>query len=193
MRPLTAAMETGMIQPVVRPIYLVRMDFDSGTVAWNSGFRNFDYDGATYVASGNLGSIGSVKEEPGVKAAGITITVSGIKPEIVGLLLSESYLGRRCLVHCALTEEDGLFDPDKCVLLFTGKLDAVTGISGKTASFSISVRSRLSDWERPRVLRYTDADQQKLYPGDKGMEFIPQLSQRKIIWPLATFLPDPRD
>lgn len=193
MRTLTAAMQSAMTAPAVRLISLIRIDFDSGTVAWNSGTRSLSYGGKTYIPTGSLGSIGSVKEQSGVKSAGLNITIGGIKPEVVSLLQSEPYLGRPCWFHVAAVGEDGVFDSNKVVLLFYGKLDDISGDSGKSASFSISVRSRLSDWERERTLRYTDADQQKLYPGDQGMEYIPQLSQRKIIWPRAAFLPDPRD
>ncbi len=193
MRTLTAELGTALVQPVVRLIYLVRIDFDSGTVAWNSGYRDITFNSKTYIASGVLGSVSGVREEAGIKSSGITLTLSGVKPEMVSLALSEPYLGRKCWLHCAVVDDAGIFDPNLAVLLFYGKLDDLSGESGQSASFSISVRSRLSDWERERILRYTDADQQKLYPGDKGMEFIPQLSQRKIIWPKAAFLPDPRD
>ncbi|MBC7964082.1 MAG: hypothetical protein H7Y05_14205 [Steroidobacteraceae bacterium] len=193
MRTLSVALDTALIQPLVHLVYLVRIDFDAGVVAWNSGYRDISYAAINYIASGALGSISSIKEEPGVKASGITITISGIKPEIVALALTEPYLGRKCWVYCAVVDAAGVFDPNKIVLLFYGKLDAISGNIGKSASFSVNVRSRLSDWERSRVLRYSDADQQKLYPGDRGMEYIPQLSTKKIIWPKAAFLPDPRD
>lgn len=193
MRSLSAALQTALVQPVVYTIGMVRLDFDSGVVAWHSGFGNIVYNGATYSGVGTLGNITPVKEEPGAKAAGVNITISGIRPEVVSLLLSEPYLGREATVHYALTDADYNFDSNKVVQIFFGKIDDVSCQMGRTASFTIAVRSRLADWERMRKILYNDADQQKLHPGDKGMEYVPQMQQRKLIWPKAAFLPDPRD
>ena len=54
--------------------------------------------------------------------------------------------------------------------------------AGETATISISVESRLVDWERPRVHRYTNADQQIAYPGDKGLEFVAQMVEKELVW-----------
>ena len=44
------------------------------------------------------------------------------------------------------------------------------------------VESRLADWERPRVSRYTDADQQQRFPGDLGCRFAPQMVEKELVW-----------
>jgi hypothetical protein len=193
MRSLSTAMQAASVAPVVYPLMMTRIDFDSGTLAWITGYQDVVFNGVVYEATGDIGSISPVKETPGAKPSNVSITISGLKPEVVALLQTEPYLNRKCWIHMAATDENWTFDADQVALYFYGKLDDINGITGETASFSISIRSRLADWERVRNLKYTDADQQKLYPGDKGMEFIAQLSQRKFIWPRAAFLPDPRD
>lgn len=193
MRALTAAMQTGVVQPVVPLVMMCRLDFDSGTVAWNTGYRDIVYGGVTYRPAGHFGSVSPVRESPGIKAATVTLTIGGIKTEVVSLLLSQPYLNRKGWVYTVNTDDQWNVDPDRVALYFKGKIDAINGVQGKTASFNIVIRSRLADWERQRTLRYTDADQQKLHPGDKGLEFVAQLSQKKIVWPRAAFLPDPRD
>ena len=54
--------------------------------------------------------------------------------------------------------------------------------AGETATVSLSVESRLSDWERPRIRRYNNADQQIAYISDKGFEFVPQMVEKELIW-----------
>lgn len=193
MRSLDSAIASASLAPVVRFLYMVRIDFDSGTVAWHSGFGDYVYDGITYTGTGSLCGISEVTEEPGVKSNSITLTISGVKPEVVALALGAKYINRRCWVYLQCLDEQDRPITATPYLLFRGSLDNIEGVKGNAASFKISVKSRLADWERPRKLRYTDADQQKLYPGDKGMEFIPQLSERILVWPKAAFLPDPRD
>ena len=189
MRTLDSALATAIAQPVARMITLVKIAYDSGDVAWCSAYRDIEYGGTTYLAAGNLGSVSPPKEEAGLKAAAIGITITGVRTEVVSLVLSEAYLGRQCWVYYAFTDEHWTFDEHKVFLGFVGAIDSIEGAMGATASFSLTVKSRLADWERKRQLRYHDGDQQRLHPGDKGMEFIPQLSQKKIVWPRAAFLP----
>lgn len=193
MKTLSAALQNAITQPVFQVLHLVRIHFDSGTVAWHSGFRDIAYDGLIYRGIGILGSVSPIREAQGIKASGITLTISGIKSEVIALMLSEPYLGRPVYYHQAFVDESLTVDPNKTLLMFRGSVDSIDGALGQSSSFTIEVKSRLADWERPRKLRYTDAEQNKLHPGDKGMEFVAQLSQRRLVWPKASYLPDPRD
>lgn len=193
MRSLDSAIASASASPVVRFLYLVRIDFDSGTVAWHSGFGNYVYDGITYLGVNILCGISSVSEEAGIKSNTVTLTISGIKPEVISLALQEKYINRTCRIYLQCLDDQDRPITATPYLLFRGSLDNIEGTQGASASFKLTVKSRLADWERPRKLRFTDSDQQKLYPGDKGCEYIPQLSERVLIWPRAAFLPDPRD
>jgi hypothetical protein len=193
MRNSTSQMDAAVVQPVVFPILLVRLNFDSGVAAWSSSLSPIDFEDVEYVAGGTLCSVPQVSESPGTAASVMSVGLSGVKSEIVALLLSEPYMGRTATVHLALTDEDMVFDPLRCKLIFTGKMDSISGNMGATASFSVAIKSRLADWERARNLMYTDSDQQAQYPGDRFFEYIPQISKMKIMWPKAQALPDPRD
>lgn len=193
MRTLDAAITTAIAAATVRPLIMVRVDFDSGTLAWHSGFGVVTLDGVNYLGLGTLGSISQVTEQPGVQSSTITLNVSGIDPAVVALALTEPYINRKCYVHLTFLNEEDEPLVATPILIFEGTLDQIEGQMGAEALFRLTVKSRLADWERVRKLRYTDADQQKLYPGDKGMEYIPQMSERMLIWPKKKFLPDPRD
>lgn len=193
MRTLDAAIAEAVVIPVVRTIILARIHFDSGVIAWHSGFGDLLHEGYTYKGIGNVGSISAVKEEPGVKSASLNLVVNGIRPENVALFLTEPFMNRKAFAHMQLLDDQDRPLTATPLLLFRGTLDGIDGNMGKSASFQVAIKSRLADWQRPRRLRYTDADQQKLHPGDQGMEYIPQMAQRQLIWPKAAFLPDPRD
>lgn len=177
----------------VRPIAMVRAEFDSGVMAWHSGYGDIDFDGHTYTGTGKLGGISSIKEQPGTQATSLEVTISGLDPEIVALIQTEPYINRKVYLHVNLLDDQDRPVSAAPILFFKGTIDDISAQFGNTAAIKLTVKSRLADWERKRTLRYTDADQQRLYPGDKGMEFIPQMSERKLIWPLAKFFPDPRD
>lgn len=193
MRSLGTEIANATAAAKISGIYFFKLALDSGNVCWHTGFGDYVVGADTYTGLGSITSIGSIKEESGVKASGLTVGISGINSEVVSLFLSEPYINRKAYVYFVpLTEGDQpvISTP---YLLFRGTIDDVSGTQGKTASFSITLKSRFADWERPVKSLYTDVEQQRLHPGDKGLEYIGQLSQKKIIWPRAAFLPDPRD
>lgn len=193
MRSLDTATAAAMPAGVVRGIYFVKLAFDSASACWHSGFGNIEFNGDTYIGAGTLSSIGVIKEESGVKASGAIVGLSGIKEEIVALLLLEPYINRKAYIYFVPLNEGDHPVSETPTRLFRGTIDNITGNMGASASFSVTLKSRLADWERPVKILYTDVAQQQLHPGDRGMEYIAQLSQKKIIWPRAAFLPDSRD
>jgi len=68
------------------------------------------------------------------------------------------------------------------LLIYRGRMDTLDIEMGSTATLTLTVQSRLSDWERPRLLRYTNEQQQADWPGDKGFEFIAQMAEKTIYW-----------
>jgi hypothetical protein len=61
-------------------------------------------------------------------------------------------------------------------------MDSMGAEIGKQVSISLSIVNRLADWERSRNGRYTNEEQQKLYSGDKGLEFMVQAVEKEIFW-----------
>lgn len=57
--------------------------------------------------------------------------------------------------------------------LWVGLMDTMEVVDGAEPRVSLSCESRLVDLERAEV-RYTDADQQAEYPGDRFFEYVPR-------------------
>ena len=53
---------------------------------------------------------------------------------------------------------------------------------GKTATVQLSIQSRLVDWDKARIRRYTNEDQQNFFSGDKGLEFVSQMVEKDLVW-----------
>jgi hypothetical protein len=60
---------------------------------------------------------------------------------------------------------------------------------GETAAVTVRLENRMADWERPRVRRYTDEDQQRAYPGDLGFQFLTATVDKDIVWPGSNWTP----
>ena len=46
----------------------------------------------------------------------------------------------------------------------------------------LDIENRLIDWERPRISRFTNEEQQNLFSGDKGLEFVDSVAEKELFW-----------
>lgn len=166
---------------VARPVILVRLDFLSGTVRATSAPFDVTHDGETYTGVGNLGAMSAVPEGAELQSYAVELTLSGIPPELVSMALADKYQGREARLYLALLDEEYRVTGTP-LLIFRGQMDTLDIELGKTATLTLTVQSRMADWERPRLRRYTHEDQRALYPEDKGFEFVGQMAEKTIYW-----------
>ncbi len=182
-RSLTAAVATELQKGRIHPHALVHFAFDSGAVRFWSGIGDLVWSGHTYVGAGSLGSVGAVEESASIRAAGAAFKLSGIPSSLVSIALAEHYQGRGCTMWLAFFDDAGALIADP-VQVFSGRVDVMQITdAGETADIKLTAENRLVDFERPQETRYyTDQDQQREYPGDKGFEFVTAIQEAVIVW-----------
>jgi len=180
-RALTAAVQSALGADVVPALLLVDLDFASGHLYLNNSAVTFNWSGHDWLGLANLGSVEAIAEHSGLEMSGVRLTLTGIPSEMVSIALGEHYQGRACVIHLAPLDESHtvLADP---VQVFSGRIDTMEIALGETAAITLTAESRLTDWERPRVRRYTHEDQLAEYPGDLGLEFVPQMAEKALVW-----------
>lgn len=209
-RQLHPATESAAKQNVVAPCIFIEMLFDAGPVRLWSGLGEFQWNGNTWLGGGELLNVSDIPESTAVQADGISIALSGIPQALVGLALNEHYQGRPCTVWFGfmgvdqggeLQTEAGLIlsGPDGALRLdtgdrgklrgepvpvFRGRMDLMPMEDGgeDTVTISVTAENRLLDLERSNERRYTNADQQIDFPGDKGLEGVSDAAEKEIMW-----------
>ena len=181
-RDITAAAKTASAAEVALPVTFVRLAYDSGVVRASSADRDFTFDSETYLGLGNFGSVSVIEESAEVKANGVSCTLSGVPSEFIADALNEDYQGRDAKIFLGFLDADYALIDDP-LLAFHGRIDTQDIGLGGDAQISVTLESRLIDWERPRVRRYTNEDQQNEYSDDKGLEFVSQMVEKEILWP----------
>lgn len=184
-RTITAAAKTESEAAVLRPVWLAKLAFDSGTTRAWSGRGDITFNSEVYQGIGDLGSIGPVEESVEHKAFGVTLRLTGIPAAMLSIALAEDVQGRTAQVWIGFLDASYQLVADP-VLVFQGRMDTMDPSLGETVTITLTAESRLIDWDRPRVRRYTDADQQERFPGDKGLEFVSEATEKEIFWGLAT-------
>ena len=163
------------------------LDLDGGDVTVNSSDQDiaWDFDGdssdETFTGVGQFGNVSVVSETADLKATGISCALTGIPTTHISNALSESYSGREAKLYVGFQNASRVLVADPMVI-FAGRIDAMDIQIGKTASVSVSIESKLVDWERARIRRYTNEDQRNLYSTDEFCEFVVQTVEKELVW-----------
>jgi|TARA_R110000744_G_scaffold136221_1_gene246005 hypothetical protein len=171
---------------IVRPVYLVRMVFDTTEVTnelnmW-SGLGDLVYDGETYLGVGDLLSISSVKETADISASGLNVMLAGVKSSLVAVAKNQDYQGRPLTLSFGAFNDLGDLVADP-VVVFSGFMDTMTiAETGDYSTISIAVENKLIAFERSKIRRYTAEDQKIDHPTDKGFEFVSNIGEKEIVW-----------
>ena len=185
-RTLTSGMTAVTTADVVRPVYFVRMVFDSGESPsalnlWN-GTGDLTYGSNTYIGTGDLLSISQITETSDISATGITVSLTGVKTSLIAIAKDHEYQGRPLSVSLGAFDASGdlIADP---VIVFSGFMDTMTiSENGAYSTIAIAVENKLVAFERTKVRRYTAEDQKIDHPTDKGFEYVTAIVQKEIIW-----------
>ena len=181
MRSLTTAAKNAFSQLNFPAIVLVSMEFEGGTVRVTNAAYTFPWGGNDYLGIGNLGSIEAISEGSALQMYGCALTLSGIPPEIVSEAFSQNYQGRSATIWLAPLTEDYAFVADP-VVVFKGRMDTMDIEIGTTATITLTIESRLVDWDKPRARRFNDEDQRFNYPDDRGFRYVDQMVQKDLKW-----------
>ena len=176
---------------VVRPVLLADLDFASSPLRATDAPFDITVGGTPYLGVGQLGGIGAVLESTNIQTYNITLFLNGISSAIVAIALGENYQGRSAVISLVFLNESHR-PVDDAMVLFRGRMDVMRITTGETASIELDCESRLADWDRPRIRRFNNADQQQRFPNDRGFEFVPQMVEKEIVWPQASFFDVPR-
>jgi hypothetical protein len=180
---LSSQAASAATSPVAMPIVLVDLDFASGPFRAWTGIGPLEWAGMSFEGVGSIGAVGEVEETIELRAVRLTLALSPVPQAVVDIALAErSFRLRRARLWGALLSERGTFVADPFPL-WVGLMDTMEVVDGAEPRVSLSCESRLVDLERAEVRRYTDADQQAVYPGDRFFEYVPALQEAEIRLP----------
>lgn len=174
---------------------LVRFEFASETMRlWLGNGELETNDGAKWQAVGQLGAVSGIEQAVNGEAPQATFSLSGVDANIMRLARDEfkaEVLGRRVVVALQFFGIEDEADPDNQrpldlpYAIWAGRCLAPTftfSPSGER-SIAITAESLFSLRTRPQYAMYTDRDQQRRFPGDRGFEFAPTLVNKVVTWP----------
>jgi hypothetical protein len=181
-RPMSSDVLDAITSTLIRPAIFVEANFTSGPIYVWSGIGTISWDGKDWTGLGSLGSVSVIEEGSDVQAKGITLTLSGIDTTLLNGVLTEFKVGLPVLVYLGMFDSNGdlIADP---IISWAGRTDQPTiEMDGSSATISINCENRLVEMNVSLDRRYTNEDQRRYYPDDRGFEFVPSIQEVTINW-----------
>lgn len=170
--------------------YLLDMEFASGTQYVTPYSVPIVANGHTYLALGNVLSIGAFRESEILATDKLTIKVSIVNVAMLAYLIgpASEYRNRAVRIYFQLINDKWL-PVQNPILRWTGIMDKTritrsAGQDGKSVGEAelICQRAGLSRFRNFTGLRLTHSQQQLDYPGDMGLEYTDQLVSNPPPW-----------
>jgi hypothetical protein len=183
-RNMTAGMIDEVAKDLVRPVYLVELEFDSGTVRYTDAAFDISYGGHTYDRTAGLLSFSGISETGDLLVNQIEIQLAGADTSLaMTKVLTDDFLDRPCRIYLAMldTAMAVISDPVK---IFEGRMDAPSIVEDpESGTSTVSVRGTpvWVDFGRRPGRHTNDEEQQFYFAGDKFFEFVSSLP-KSIKW-----------
>jgi hypothetical protein len=181
-RPITAAAQAAAAQAQIIALLFVELDFTSGFLRVTSAGHDVTWNGYTWTGVGQLGAIEAIREDTSLQANGIKLSLSAVDTAIISIALGENYQGRAAKIWCAFINVDtGAIVADP-LGPWQYRMDHMEVADGENAAVVLQLENEFAAWDRPNVRRFTDADQKRVYPNDRGFEFITAAAVSTLSW-----------
>ncbi len=186
-RTITATNETGFLQPLVKLILFVRLDFAGGVQRFHTEIGPLTathptHGAEVYTGIGDFGGISSeVKESVSGAPIGLKLSLTGLDATLINDTLTDDYFRREAEVMVGLEQSGVLIDDPE--ILFSGYMDSVIIIfQQNNGAITLGLESRGTNLQSASDLRYTDEDKQAASSGDLFAEYIYRMLDVSFVW-----------
>jgi hypothetical protein len=172
-------------------VLLIEMQLTAGTLYMNTSMYDIDWNGQTWIGLGGIGNVAPIEDTSG-ELQPLKFSIMACDQSIVAMALGQPVQGRPCIMRTML------LDPDSHAVIdvqtvWTGTLDQMQyeepfdGSIG-APTISVSAEHRGVAMQRPRPIRYTDADQKALVSStDRMLQYVLAQAQHQDVWPAAAW------
>jgi hypothetical protein len=176
----------------VRAALLIELQFQSGTARLFNGHGRVAVDGQTWDGYGEFGSLTGLGQSRGTESSKVTLAMSGVSLDVIQKAKNgvDDVQGRRAFIWKRLFDAD--WQPvGSRIAIYWGIMQRINIRSeapqdeamGRTRVAELEIENPFAARSRPAARRFTDADQQSRWPGDKFFRFVPLQDGQTVKWP----------
>lgn len=147
------------------------------------------HDGARWRGIGDVVSIEGGGQQAGVVATNMTLTLAAssddLTDDVIARALDSEHEIYGRTFFMALQFFDAAWQPvDAYRVVYVGFMDRMS--FRRTAGLrqvELNIESPFVRRRTPRLQTFSDRDQRRRYPGDRGLEFLSSLKDKSVTWP----------
>lgn len=173
----------------IRPITFLEFRADGGTIYLHTGAGKIVWgldqsspaQPITWTGAGALLGIGPIEDGDKTGPIRVSFTLAALNDELLSLALTENVYRRLAIVYAGYLDQQGnlVADPDE---RWRGYGDGIEISYGETDVLVLHCEDEHIRDLRPNGLLFTNEDQQDLYSGDTGFQFLDQLVDARVQW-----------
>lgn len=137
-------------------------------------------DGETYHGTGAMGRITELEEGTENRSYGFSLELSGIPGNWADYLKGQDVQGGLVTIRLGMCDDQWRVLGTEIVTV--GRMDTQDVQAGETTFVRVNCEGPHVDWERPRVRRATDVDQQTRHTGDRFFKFTAAMRNFREQW-----------
>ena len=179
-RTVDPATQTVLESDSFRMCHLIQIDFTQSLFITDSDYA-VNYAGETYIPAGHLLRMSGTSESQELRVGTMSIDLSGVDQQYVGILLNQNYINRKVQIYLAVLDSTGSVTGD-AIKTYDGIIESFS-LNDKETSSTISLRvsSHWADFERKSGRLTNNNSQQYFFSSDTGMRFAAE-SIKDIRW-----------
>lgn len=164
-------------------VTFTKLEFPSGTLYLHNSIGTYTWGGNDWLGVGDLGEISQIEEGAEISPYKITLSLSGLDPDISGAALTEDYYLQPVTVYLGVLDADDALLADPTVV-FEGAMDQMTVSVGAQGGdvISLTAESELARFNKASNLKYTSAQLQDDFAGDLGFDLMADIDGAKLRW-----------
>ena len=160
--------------------WLAKLELTSGNLFLTSLDFDITIGADTYTGTRGLGTIAPIEESSdGVN--GLTLTLAGITQAHIAGVLSENIQGKKITIQMAVLNQST--EPPTIAIdsnVWQGLLDSQS-FNEAQGIVSVTAENRLIEWDKPRLLRFSDQDLKRVRPDDNFFKYADTMANKEII------------
>lgn len=181
-RPAPTELLAASTAPAVYPFLAAELMYPDGPVRLTSlpADQTVLVDGQTYHGTGAMGRITELEEGSENRSYGFSLELSGIPGNWAEYLRGQDVQGGLVTIRLGMCQADGTVIGSEIITV--GRMDTQDVQAGETTFVRVNCEGPNVDWERPRVRRATDVDQQTRHAGDRFFKFTAAMRNFREQW-----------
>jgi len=171
-RSISAGLQTQVANDANKIAFLLEFNFSTPFRVTNF-YRDVTYDSNSYQAGGEFVGVSTSPETGEARVEQIEITLANVTATIRNLIEAGNYTNVSANIYIAFfNTNETLID---ATTYFSGFVSSASLLEKKdVSSVVIQVSNHWANWNLKKGRHFTDESQQKVYSGDRGLEYADQ-------------------